>query len=70
MRPLSDSQFIWLGVISVLIIVVGWGARDALLLRRYAREKNATPDQVFGSVMGLVMVALGAIGLVLHFLER
>lgn len=47
MRPLSDAQFEWVGILAVIGIVIGWGARDVYLLRRYARE-GATGDQVFG----------------------
>jgi hypothetical protein len=69
-RPLSDFQFEMLGIIGIVAIVVGWGARDLYLLRRYARDKNATGDQIFGSIMGVIMVTLGAIGLALHLMDR
>jgi hypothetical protein len=70
MRPLSDGQFEGVGIFAIVAIIVIWGSRDGYLLRRYAREGGATRDQIFGSVMGLVMVTMGAVGLALHLLDR
>jgi hypothetical protein len=65
--PLSQAQFEWLAILAVSGMAIGWGVRDALLLRRLLRSGDATRDQVFGPIMGLVMVALGVSGLVIHF---
>ncbi len=70
MTLLSDSQFTWFGILGTLGIVVGWGIRDVLLLRRTWPDRANQGDEVFGSIMGLVMITLGAIGLLLHFLGR
>ena len=69
MNPLSPAQFEWLGILAVAGIVVGWGARDVYLLRRYAKV-GGTGDQWFGSIMGVLMALVGLGGLILHFLAR
>jgi hypothetical protein len=68
--PLSDEQFVWLAILALSGMAIGWGLRDALLLRRLARSGGATRDQLFGPIMGLVMVALGVTGLVIHLMRR
>jgi hypothetical protein len=68
-RPFTQVQLEWIACVAIIGIVLGWGARDVHLLRRYRRD-GGTGDQIFGSVMGLVMAALGAIGVILHVLGR
>jgi hypothetical protein len=69
-RFLSDGQFEMLAVLAVVGIAIGWGARDVLLLRRHWARRAAHRDQIFGSILGLVMIGLGVAGMALHLAGR
>jgi hypothetical protein len=73
----SHDLFMWFVTAMAVGICVGWGARDVYLLsRRLLRRGRADPpdravwcDQVFGSLMGLVLVFFGLLGVLKYHLN-
>ena len=63
----SNVAFMWFYTAMILALVIAAGARDAIVLVRLMREKDYTPavkDRVFGSVMGLLLCAVGFGGVI------
>jgi hypothetical protein len=59
----SDEVFMWFNTVMIAGIVIVWGARDLYLLSKLWKERREKHDEFFGSLMGLVIVTIGAIGL-------
>ncbi len=64
MKLLSDQQFQWFAYAGILGMSLGWGIREVLLLRRHRGGSPEARDQLFGSIIGLVIIAIGVVGLV------
>jgi|SoiMetStandDraft_5_1073268.scaffolds.fasta_scaffold104712_2 hypothetical protein len=68
----SDLQFMWFVTFASLLICAIWGARDVYLLfknlprrgRAAWKDHRQWRDQIFGSVVGVVIIVLGIIGVV------
>jgi hypothetical protein len=73
----SHQVFMWFVTAMSVGICLGWGARDVYLLVRHLPRRGraawsdqaAWRDQIFGSVMGLVLVALGLVGVLKYHLN-
>lgn len=73
----SHEAFMWVVTALAVGICVGWGARDIYLLVKYlpARgratwsDEAAWRDQIFGSIIGLSMIALGLYGVLKYHLN-
>jgi hypothetical protein len=65
MRLVSDQVFHWIVYAGILGICLGWGARDVYLLTRHVGKGPGSHDQVFGSIMGLVIIAIGLSGVLM-----
>lgn len=66
MTLMSDRVMWAIIYVAVVGICVGWGARDVYLLRKHWARRQKAHDQVFGSIMGLLIIAIGLIGLLKH----
>ena len=66
MKLVSDQHFMWFAYTAILGICFGWGARDVYLLVRHLGRGPDSHDQVFGSIMGLVIIAIGLVGFIKH----
>ena len=64
MKLVSDQHFQWFAYTGIIGMCVGWGIRELVLLRRYRGGSPEAHDQLFGSIMGLVIIAIGVVGLV------
>ena len=66
----SQLHFMWIVTFASLLICVIWGARDVYLLVKHlprrGREKwddrRQWRDQIFGSMVGVVIIVIGIIG--------
>jgi hypothetical protein len=73
----SHKLFMYFVTFASLLICGIWGARDVYLLARYLprrgraewKDERQWRDQIFGSVVGVVIIALGIIG-VIRFWSR
>ena len=73
----SHGLFMWIVTAAAVGICIGWGARDAYLLTKHLprsgrqawSDQAAWRDQIFGSVFGLVMCALGILGALKYHLS-
>jgi hypothetical protein len=71
----SHYHFMLFVTVAALAICVIWGSRDVYLLLKHlprrAREawpdQGARRDQIFGSAVGVVIIALGIIGVVRYW---
>ena len=59
---LSETVLVWLGTVLVAGLSGFWLVWDALRLRRFWIQGNATHDEWFGSIMGVIIAILGLIG--------
>lgn len=72
----SHEVFIWFVTVMAVGICVGWGARDVYLLAKHLPRKSewSDPDQwrdqIFGSIMGLVIISFGLIGVLKYHLSH
>lgn len=74
----SHQTFIWFVTAMAVGICIGWGARDVYLLARHLprrgreawRDRAAWRDQIFGSVVGLVIIAMGIVGVLKYFADH
>ena len=64
------AYFIWFVTAMAAGISVGWFAVDAVRLRRTLREPPSASrhDRLFGSVIGLVIAAIGIVGVLRYHL--
>jgi hypothetical protein len=68
----SQLHFMYFVTFASLLICGIWGARDVYLLAKYlprrGREKWKDPaqwrDQIFGSVVGVVIILIGILGVI------
>jgi hypothetical protein len=66
----SHELFMWVVTALAAGICVGWGARDVYLLCKHLprrgreawSDRAAWRDQIFGSIIGLVMISFGLYG--------
>lgn len=73
----SELQFMYFVTFASLLICAIWGARDLYLLARYLprrgraqwKDRRQWRDQIFGSLVGLIIIALGIVG-VIRFWSR
>ncbi|HKE17363.1 MAG TPA: hypothetical protein VKB80_20955 [Kofleriaceae bacterium] len=72
----SHGLFMWFVTAMAVGICVGWGARDVYLVSRLLRrgpadrpDRAVWRDQVFGSVMGLVLAVFGLVGVLKYHLN-
>ena len=76
MTILSPRHYEWFAYAMVLGMAFGWGARDIYLLSRHVGRRGAeraavvgaaaVRDQVFGSIIGILICLIGLTGLYLH----
>lgn len=67
---MSHAAFMWIVTTLTVGICVGWGVRDVYLLRKNlsvagraaATDRAVWRDQIFGSIIGVVMCLLGIYG--------
>ena len=68
----SNLHFMWFVTFASLLICGIWGARDVYLLAKYLpargrekwKDRRQWRDQIFGSVVGVVIIIIGIIGVV------
>lgn len=68
----SHLHFMWFVTFASLLICVIWGAREVYLLAKHLprrgreqwKDKRQWRDQIFGSVVGVVIILIGIIGVV------
>ena len=68
----SHLYFLWFVTFASLLICAIWGARDVYLLVKYLprrgretwKDRRQWRDQIFGSVVGVVIIIIGIIGVV------
>jgi hypothetical protein len=60
----SDQIFEWLASLAVGGTAVGWGIVEAVRLWRELRLDRPDRDRLFGSIMALVIMAVGFAGVV------
>lgn len=65
----SENAFVWFATVMIAGLCVGWTAWDGRLLIKLWPERKERHDEFFGSIMGLVMVAIGVVGLVKYHLS-
>jgi hypothetical protein len=73
----SHEAAMWFVTGAALLICVVWGARDAYLLvrklpaaaRDHSGDRAVWRDQVFGSIVGIVIIGLGLYG-ILRYWQR
>lgn len=73
----SHTVFMWFVTAMSVGICVGWGARDVYLLcknlpqrgRAASSDPAAWRDQIFGSIMGVVLASLGLLGVLKYHLN-
>ena len=73
----SHQAAMWFVTSAALLICVVWGARDVYLLFRNlpasgrARWKNpaAWRDQIFGSIVGVIIIGLGIYGVIRYWMQ-
>jgi hypothetical protein len=61
---LPPTVTVWIGTIMVASLAGFWLVWDALRLRRYWPRGAEAHDEIFGSIIGLIIAALGIIGVV------
>lgn len=68
----SDLHFMYFVTFASLLICAIWGARDVYLLVKYLprrgreqwKDRRQWRDQIFGSLVGVVIIVIGIIGVV------
>jgi hypothetical protein len=73
----AHDLFMWFVTAMAVGICLGWGARDVYLLSKHLPRRGraawsdpaAWRDQIFGSIMGLVLIALGLLGVFKYHLN-
>ena len=73
----SHQLFMWFVTAMGVGICVGWGARDVYLLFKLVPRRGrpdgpdpaARRDQVFGSIVGLMLVVTGLLGVLKYHLN-
>lgn len=58
----SNEVFMWIATAAVVGICVGWGARDVYVLRKHWKNRAEHHDEVFGAIIGLIIMAVGLVG--------
>jgi hypothetical protein len=61
---LPPSFTMWLGSLLVGALAGFWLVWDGIRLRRYLPRWRTAHDEVFGSVIGLIIAAIGIIGVI------
>ena len=64
----SEVAFIWFASGCILLISVCWLVWDAIRLRRFWPRRTEEHDQVFGSIIGLLVSLIGIIGVMRYHL--
>jgi uncharacterized protein YacL len=73
-EPLTDLQFDWFCSALTFVVAASWIVVDIVRMRRALRDRasgGSTPeirDRVFGSVIGLIVGAIGVTGVLLFHL--
>jgi hypothetical protein len=73
----SHELFMWVVTALAVGVCVGWGVREVYLLcknlprrgRAAWPDRGAWRDQIFGSIIGLLMVGLGLYGVLRYHLN-
>ncbi len=68
----SELHFMYFVTFASLLICGIWGARDVYLLAKYLprrgqekwKDRAQWRDQIFGSVVGIVIIVIGIIGVI------
>ena len=74
----SHETAMWFVTGAALLICIVWGARDVYLLFRnlpaagQARwpDRAVWRDQIFGSVVGVIIIALGIYGIIRYWMRH
>ena len=66
---ISETAFLWFATFMVMSIVIGWCFWDLRLFLRLWKKRKENHDEFFGSIMGLVMVVIGLVGIIRHHLS-
>jgi uncharacterized protein YqgC (DUF456 family) len=65
----SHEHYLWFCVLAVAIVAAAWIVVDVVRLRRALvadRRRGAVRDQIFGSVLGIIVGIVGVVGVVLY----
>jgi len=68
---ISAHAFDWFVTLLTGVVAAWWILVDSVRLRRALagdRDRGAVRDQIFGSIVGLVIGAIGVFGVVMHHL--
>lgn len=68
----SHLHFMYFVTFASILICAIWGARDVYLLAKYLprrgqkewKDRRQWRDQIFGSVVGIVIIIIGIIGVI------
>jgi hypothetical protein len=65
------SQTVYIGFVTLMVIglVIGWIIHDGKNLVRTLRRQVDDPDLLFGSVIGLLLAAIGLAGVIMYHLD-
>jgi hypothetical protein len=61
---LSETVAMYTGTVLVSALCAFWLVWDGILLRRHLFRRQGSHDQVFGSIIGLVIATIGIIGVI------
>ncbi len=62
----SETVFLWFCTSMVLGLALVWTIWDGNLVRKLWKTRNEDHDELFGALMGLVIMAIGVVGVILH----
>jgi hypothetical protein len=65
------SESIYIGFVTLMVVglVTGWFIHDGKNLVRTLRRQVDDPDLLFGSVIGLLLAAIGLAGAIMYHLD-
>jgi len=61
---ISETPLAWIGTLLVGGLSAFWLVWDGLRLRRYLPKGREAHDEIFGSLIGLLIAAIGIIGVI------
>ena len=64
----SHQNFVWFVSALTMGVAAPWFVVDIIRLRRALRSPESRHDRVFGSIIGLMVSAIGIIGVLRHHL--
>lgn len=60
----SHTQFMWFCSLATAGFALVWIVYDAIRLRRFWPRRKVAHDEVFGSIIGMVIGLIGVLGVV------